>query len=95
MKTWTSILAAGAILALAAPVANGATSNIPGDATSGYETPTSRVPQVIKPAGKKITKKKSATAIKVGQYGQYAYVPGGSSPSVAKAITAQGQRAVR
>jgi hypothetical protein len=84
MKTSICILTVSALTALSAPI-SGAT--IPGDSRSGYDH-AERAAQVIQPAGKQ-SKKKAA------KYNQQAYVPGGSSPSVAKAITAQGKRALR
>jgi hypothetical protein len=91
MKTWTPILAAGAILALAAPAANAAVRAIPADADavvrSGYHPlSTTRSAPVMHDA---------RVTIKLGAHRASAYVPGGSSPKVSKAITDAAERMAR
>jgi hypothetical protein len=94
MKIRICTLAVSAVALLSVPVAGAA---IPGDTRSGMDA-VERHPLVIKQTakkGKKVAKKKKAvgTYVPAGHYNPYAYVPGGSSPEVAKAIMAQGQRA--
>jgi hypothetical protein len=90
MKTRICTLAVSAVALLSVPVAG---ANVPGDSRSGMDA-VERHPLVIKHSAKNVKKvKKVNTHITVGHYNPYAYVPGSSSPAVAKAITAQGQRA--
>jgi hypothetical protein len=101
MKNRICTLAISVVALLSVPAA-GAT--IPGDARSGIDA-AERHPLVIKQSAKKVKKVAKKKTVAVGtyvpaghylagaQYDPYAYVPGGSSPAVAKAITAQGQRA--
>jgi hypothetical protein len=74
MKTWTSILAAGAILAFAAPAGNAALGNYPDYGVSSSAS------------GKQIknVKKAKHAAIKVGS-GPYAYL-GSTAPVGAQAF---------
>jgi hypothetical protein len=89
MKTRICTLAVSAVALLSVPLAGAA---IPSDSRSGLDA-VDRHPLVIKQTAKKVKKmKKVNTHITVGHYNPYAYVPGSSSPSVAKAITAQGKR---
>jgi hypothetical protein len=100
MKARICTLAVTAVAAIVVPVSG---AMIPPDPT----TPGTRAPQVIvKQAPKhatkvKLTKRtvgslKSPTGVYgVGGYNPHAYVPGGASPAVAKAIVAQGKRALR
>jgi hypothetical protein len=90
MKTWTSILAAGAILAFAAPLGNAALRAIPDNADAVVRSSHSMASTTGKQLKnvKHVTKAKHA-AISVGNgvYGPYAYVPADSLPTVAKAFT--------
>jgi len=89
MKTRICILTVSAVAAISAPLAGAA---IPADSQSGSGN-TSRHPLVIKPT---VKKGKSTMGQVTGQaYNPHAYVPGGSSPSVAQAIVSLGQRALR
>ena len=84
MKTPICILAVSAIGALAVPAAG---AMIPGDARSGYGN--GATPQ-------QLVKHVTQTPTKQGiRYDQQAYVPGGSSPAVSKAIVSQGKRGLR
>jgi hypothetical protein len=99
MKHWTSILTAGAILALAAPAGNAATSNIPSDPGSNAGSSVHRPARVSTDLSRKsvLTKKQHVKRTwTIGtsdrNYFPYAYVPGGSSPKVAQAITDAAER---
>lgn len=92
MKISTLILTAAALTALAAPAGYGATTQIPLDSTSTVRgkpaAPQTRSVQ----QKRKQQAKHDAHDIKVGAYNPQAYVPGGSSPQVSKAITDAGRR---
>ena len=89
MKTPICILTVSAIGAIAAPLAGAA---IPADSKSGYGN-TTRQLRVIKAPGDQ--GKSTVGQLMRKTYNPHAYVPGGSSPSVAKAIVSLGQRALR
>jgi hypothetical protein len=86
MKTRICTVAVSAAAAISAPFAG---AGLPHDATSGLDN-AGRHALVIKAP---VVKGKST--IQKRTYNPHAYVPGGSSPMVAKAIVAQGQRALR
>jgi hypothetical protein len=94
MKTRICILATTAIAVLGGPAAQVAGAMIPADPTSGsgYSTAPGRHPLVANPS---IKAKKSTTAIKVGHYNRHAYVHGGASQKVAKAITQAGKKGLQ
>jgi hypothetical protein len=85
MKTRICILATTAIAVLGGPAAQVAGAMIPADPGGSS---TSRHASVANPTSKAT---KSTTAIKVGHYNRHAYVHGGASQKVAKAITAAGK----
>jgi hypothetical protein len=88
MKVRNLILTAGAVVVLAAPPAG---AMIPGDgAHFGVAGPKLHI--VKKKTTHKQLIKSSATSIKVGAYNAHAYVQGGASQPVAKAITKAGKR---
>jgi hypothetical protein len=104
MKARICTLAVTAVAAIVVPVSG---AMIPPDPTTVVFGNGTRAPQVIvKQAPKhatkvKLTKRtvgslKSPTGVySVGAYNPHAYVPGGASPAVAKAIQAQGMKALR
>jgi len=86
MKNLIGILAASALAALSVPVAG---AMIPGDSRSGSDGVTQQ--QLVK----HVTQTPTKQSIKGIRYHLQAYVPGGSSPAVAKAIVSQGKRVLR
>jgi hypothetical protein len=89
MKARKLILTAGVVAALAGPASAGAM--IQGGEGSLHPQ-ASPLHDVKGKAGHELTAKGSGTAIRVGAYNAYAYVHGGASQKVAKAITNAGKR---
>jgi len=89
MTSWKTILATGAILLVAAPVAQ---AQIPRDEGAPAGASHRTVQATKRPLPKLIANQPgAATAVERGAYNQHAYVPGGSSQKVARAITADGK----
>jgi len=98
MNARTSLVTATLTLALIAPAAaNAASLNVPCVSTSSSCASSSSKPAVslrhlLKASpGHREQRARSATAIRVGAYDAYAYVHGGASQKLARAITAAGK----
>ena len=100
MKARTIILTASAFVVLAGPAAHTAGAMIPRDEGSHAASAVQRTAQSGTLPASHVTKTKSgaksaSTAIDAGSYSAYAYVQGGASQKVAKAITAAGKKAAK
>jgi hypothetical protein len=89
MKARKLILAVGVAAALAGPASAGAMIQNDGGSLHAKAAP---LHEVKGKAGHKLAAKSSATAIRVGSYNAYAYVQGGASSKVAKAIAKAGKK---
>jgi len=89
MKARKLILTAGVVVALAGPASAGAMIQSDG---GSLHPQAGTLHEVKGKTGHRTKAKGSDTAIRVGEYNAYAYVPGGASQKVAKAITRAGKK---
>jgi hypothetical protein len=87
MNARAYLVTAGAVLALAGPAVHTAGASIPADEHSGSKA-TAAVSHQVRGGALK----SSSTAVRVGAYNAHAYVHGGASKTVAKAITKAGKK---
>jgi hypothetical protein len=92
MKARITILTAAAVAALTCLAVQSAGATIPGDGGASYQGTVHALP-VVK--AHTTLRTHSGTAIDAGTYAAYAYVQGGSSQVVAKAITSAGKKLYR
>jgi type IV secretory pathway TrbL component len=91
MKLWTPILTAGAILAVAAPAANSA--NITADPDAAVRSSQRPALRLLSQSTGSVAKRTThvmhdaRVTLTKRAYNPHAYVPGGSSRKVARAIT--------